>query len=78
MTDEAVAELARAARFKAGFFRPAFTGLLIRALHESRGIRQVMADLIAGRQGYAGLKRRLLQTFEWRLAARALVGAAFD
>jgi geranylgeranyl reductase family protein len=76
--DEAASELARAARFKAGFFRPAFTRLLIRALRESGAIRQVMADLIAGHQSYAGLKSRLLQTFEWRLAARALVGAAFD
>ena len=33
--DEIVSELARAARLKAGFFRPAFTGLLIRALQQS-------------------------------------------
>jgi geranylgeranyl reductase family protein len=73
--DEAVSELARAARLKAGFFRPAFTGLMVRALQESAAIRAVMADLVAGRQTYAGLRSRLLRTFEWRLAARALLGA---
>ena len=70
--DEAAPELARAARLKAGFFRPAFTGLMMHALQQSPGIRRVMADLVAGRQSYAGLKTRLLGTFEWRLALRAL------
>ena len=70
--DEAAPELARAARLKAGFFRPAFTGLMMHALQQSPGIRRVMADLVAGRQSYAGLKSRLLGTFEWRLALRAL------
>ena len=70
--DEAVSELARAARLKAGFFRPAFTGLMMRALLESSAIRAVMADLVAGRQSYASLKWRLLKTFEIGLAWRAL------
>ena len=70
--DEAGAELARAARLKAGFFRPRFVGLMIRALQESAGIRAVMADLVAGRQPYATLKWRLVKTFEMRLAWRAL------
>jgi flavin-dependent dehydrogenase len=70
--DEAGAELALAARFKAGFFRPAFTHLMMRALQHSHPIRAVMADLVAGRQSYATLKRRLLGTFEWRLALRLL------
>jgi geranylgeranyl reductase family protein len=72
--DEAMSELARAARFKAGFFRPAFTALLLRALQQSEPVRAVMADLVAGRQSYTTLKRRLLATFElglaWRLLAR--------
>ncbi len=72
--DEAVPELARAARLKAGFFRPAFMALVTRALEESAAIRAVMADLIAGRQPYATLKWRLIKTFEARLAWRALVG----
>jgi geranylgeranyl reductase family protein len=71
--DEAMSELARAARLKAGFFRPAFTGLMMRALQDSRAIREVMADLVAGRQPYRSLKWRLLRTFEWRLAMNALV-----
>ena len=33
---------------------------------------EVMADLIAGRQGYCGLKWRLLRTLEWQLAWEAL------
>jgi geranylgeranyl diphosphate/geranylgeranyl-bacteriochlorophyllide a reductase len=70
--DEAGAELARAARLKAGFFRPAFTALLIRALRESEAIRSVMADLIAGEQSYRTLKWRLLQTREFGVAWKAL------
>ena len=70
--DEAISELARAARLKAAFFRPAFTTLMMRALMESSAIRSVMADLVAGRQGYASLKWRLLKTFEVGLAWRAL------
>jgi flavin-dependent dehydrogenase len=70
--DEAVSELTRAARLKAGFFRPAFTGLLVSALERSGAIRAVMADLVAGRQSYATLKRRLLGTLEWRLALKVL------
>ncbi len=60
-------ELARAARLKARFFRPAFSALLVRALTRSARIRDVMADLVAGEQTYHGLRRRLLRTFEWRL-----------
>lgn len=71
--DQAIAELARAARLKAGFFRPAFAGLMMRALRESAAIRSVMADLVAGRQSYASLRWRLLKTFELGLAWRALM-----
>ena len=70
--DEAISELMRAARLKAGFFRPAFTGLMMRALTESAAIREVMADLVAGRQSYTTLKWRLLKTFELGLAWRVL------
>ncbi len=68
-------DLGRAARFKAAFFRPRFTRLLIDALQQSGEVRAVMADLVAGRQGYAGLKWRLARTFELGLAARLLVRA---
>lgn len=68
--DDLHAELRRAARLKAGFYRPRFTRLLVDALRQSGGIRDVMVDLIAGRQPYAGLKRRLLSTFELSLMIR--------
>jgi flavin-dependent dehydrogenase len=73
--DELHDELRRAARLKAGFFRPRFTHLLIDALTRSEAIRGVMIDLIAGRQPYHGLKRRLLGTMEIGLAVRALTGS---
>jgi geranylgeranyl reductase family protein len=65
-----VAELLRAARFKAGFFQPRFTRLLIDALQHSAAIRAVMADLVAGEQSYADLKWRLLKTLELKVAWR--------
>jgi geranylgeranyl reductase family protein len=74
--DELHAELRRAARVKAGFYRPRFTRLLVDALNESGAIRGVMVDLIAGRQPYHGLKRRLLRTFEVGLLIRLLRPAA--
>ncbi len=73
VSDVITPELARAARLKAGFFRPAFTALLLDALRESPAIRRVMADLIAGRQPYRGLALRLARTMEVGLALRALV-----
>ena len=76
--DEAIAELARAARLKAGFFKPAFISPLIRGLTRSQAIRSVMADLVAGRQPYASLKWRLLKTFELGLAWRILTSAVDD
>ena len=72
---EVVPELAHAARLKAEFFHLASTGLLISALRQSAAVSTVMADLIAGRQSYAGLKWQLLRTLEWRLAWQAIVSA---
>jgi geranylgeranyl reductase family protein len=65
-------ELRRAANLKVGFFRPRFTRLLVDALEHSAQIRSVMVDLVAGRQPYARLKRRLLSTFEIRLMLRLI------
>ena len=73
--DEIIVELARAARFKAGFFRPRFTHLMIETLRQSAAIRAVMADLVAGRQDYAGLKWRLAKTLEFGPACRLVLGA---
>ncbi len=60
-------ELLRAARLRARFYQPHFTALLVSALGRSGRIRAIMADLVAGRQTYEGLRRRLLKTLEWRL-----------
>ena len=70
--EELAPELARAARFKAGFFKPRFSRLLLRALEESAPIRRVMADLIAGEQSYRGLKWRLARTLELGLVRKVL------
>jgi len=67
-------ELRKAARMKDHFFRSAFTGLLIKALQRSPGIRHLMAGLVSGTQSYEGLRRRLLMTGEVRLAAEYLFG----
>jgi hypothetical protein len=72
LRDNLLPELAHAARLKAGFFRPEFTRLLLHSLAASARVQRVMADLVAGRQPYATLKRRLLATFEARLAWRLL------
>jgi geranylgeranyl reductase family protein len=72
--DELHDELRRAARLKAGFYRPRFTRLLVDALNHSDAIRDVMIDLVAGAQPYRGLKRRLLGTLEIGLAFRVLTG----
>jgi geranylgeranyl reductase family protein len=65
-------ELRRAAQLKAGFYRPRFTRLLIDALDQSAPVRNVMIDLVAGRQPYRGLKRRLLGTLEIGLMLRVI------
>jgi geranylgeranyl reductase family protein len=65
-------ELDRAARLSRLFFTPAFSSLLVRALDQSEAIRGVFVDLVGGCQPYRGLRRRLLATREWGLAARAI------
>ena len=65
-------ELARAARLSSLFFNPGFSSLLVKALEESGGIRDVFVDLVGGLQPYRGLRRRLLATLRWPLAARAI------
>jgi geranylgeranyl reductase family protein len=65
-------ELVRAARLSRLFFTPAFSSLFVRALDRSGAIREVFVDLVSGVQPYRGLRRRLLGTREWTLAARAI------
>ena len=74
LRDLVVPELVAAGQMRAGFFRQRFVTLLVDALDASAGIRAVMADLIAGRQPYATLRRRLIGTFEWTLAWRMFRG----
>jgi len=70
--DEIVPELSRAARYKAGFFRPSFTRLLVDALEQSAGVRALMGSLVAGTQPYKSLKWSLARTAEVGLAWRLL------
>jgi len=70
LRDEVYPELARAARRCQGFFDAPFLGLLIEAVARSPRIADVLVDLIAGRQPYRGLRRRLLKTREWGYAWR--------
>jgi len=72
VSDAILPELVRAARLQHGFFRGTFTRLLVDALRASAPVRAVMADLVAGRQPYATLRRRLIGTFEFRLAWQLL------
>ena len=65
-------ELARAARLGGLFFSPAFSRLFVDALRGSERIRKVFVDLVGGTQPYRGLRRRLLSTGEWKLAAKAI------
>jgi len=72
--DEIAPDLACAARFKAGFFRPAFMKLLVHALQRSAAVQEILVDLVAGRQSYKTLKWRLLKTLEVGLAWKMVRG----
>jgi geranylgeranyl reductase family protein len=65
-------ELMRAALIKSRFFSPRFIALLLRGLVQSARIREIMIDLIAGRQSYEGLRRRLLGTLHFGLLMEML------
>ena len=70
-------ELARAARLSRLFFTPEFSGLFVGAIRDSNRIRKVFVDLVGGVQPYRGLRRGLLGTREWTLAAKAIRLALF-
>jgi flavin-dependent dehydrogenase len=72
LNDEVYPELRRAAALKAGFFTSRFADLMVDALERSGPVRSIMVDLIAGRQSYRTLRRRLLATLEVGLAWRLL------
>jgi flavin-dependent dehydrogenase len=53
-------ELLRAAALRERFFAPGFPRRMVRFSRESETIRDVLGDLVLGRQRYLGLRRRLL------------------
>jgi flavin-dependent dehydrogenase len=53
-------ELVKAAAIRDRFYKPGFVRRVIRYGARSASIREILADLVQGDQGYVGLKRRLL------------------
>jgi flavin-dependent dehydrogenase len=70
--DDIYPELSRAARVKSHFFHGPFTRLLIDALQRSEPVQAIMRDLVAGTQPYRTLRKRLIGTFEVKLALQLL------
>jgi geranylgeranyl reductase family protein len=68
--EEIGSELALAARLKRRFFGPHFTRLLIDALRYRASVREVMADLVSGEQGYRDLTWRVAKTLQIGLASQ--------
>lgn len=58
---EVKAELRKAHQWRGLFYRPTFTHRMIEMALEHRGIRAVLADLLAGEQSYMTLSERLCQ-----------------
>lgn len=67
------AEMAKAHALEARFYRPRFTQAMVWMTGRSGRVRGVMADLLACRQGYVGLKRRLLRSLP--LVAAEVLGS---
>jgi geranylgeranyl diphosphate/geranylgeranyl-bacteriochlorophyllide a reductase len=64
-------DLLKAAAIRDRFYAPGFARRMIDFSARSRAVRDVLADLVLGRQGYVGLKRRLLRAgprFLWESA----------
>lgn len=79
LLEEVGRELLRAAALRARFYAPGFTDRMIAHARRSAAVREVLADLVLGEQGYRGLKRRLLRAgprFLWESALAALTGSA--
>jgi flavin-dependent dehydrogenase len=63
-------ELLKSAALRERFFAPGFTRRMIAFSRRSPAVREVLGDLVLGRQGYLGLKRRLLRAgprFLWQV-----------
>jgi flavin-dependent dehydrogenase len=61
------AEMRRAAELQHRFYRGNFAGAplterMVQFARRHRGVREVLRDLVAGDQGYVGLKSRLLRS----------------
>lgn len=72
-------DLLKAAALRDRFYAPGFVERMIDYSARSRAVRQVLADLVLGRQGYVGLKRRLLRAgprFLWESALSRIRPAA--
>jgi flavin-dependent dehydrogenase len=54
-------ELLKAAALHRRFYAPGFARRMVRFAARSGAVRDVLADLVLGEQGYGGLKRRLLR-----------------
>jgi flavin-dependent dehydrogenase len=64
-------ELVKSASLRERFFAPGFSRRMVSFSRRSPAVREVLADLVLGRQGYLGLKRRLLRAgprFLWDVA----------
>jgi flavin-dependent dehydrogenase len=72
-------DLLKAAAVRDRFYAPGFARRMIDFSARSRAVRDVLADLVLGRQGYVGLKRRLLLAgprFLWESALSRIRPAA--
>jgi flavin-dependent dehydrogenase len=80
LLEELGRELLKAAAIKRRFYKPGFVRRMIAYSARSQAVRDVLADLVLGRQGYRGLKRRLLRAgprFLWE-SLRSLARAALS
>jgi flavin-dependent dehydrogenase len=71
-------DLLKAAALRERFYAPGFSRRMIAYAARSRAVREVLADLVLGRQEYRGLKRRLLRAgprFLWESALSLLRAA---
>jgi flavin-dependent dehydrogenase len=71
-------ELLAAAAIHERFYAPGFVRRMIEYAARSHAVRDVLADLVLGSQGYVGLKRRLLRAaprFLWQSAVSRLLPA---
>jgi len=74
LLDECGPDLLRAAALRDRFFAPGFARRMVGFSRRSPAVRTVLADLVLGRQGYPGLRRRLLRAgprLLWDLARSA-------